>query len=591
MKKRYIIIPVLCGLVALLYFPISSYIQTLKIYHKFQSGINPVTDPIFNGSKSNLVYTPEEYDQTSRLFYLCKLWGFVKYNHEHLPFSAEKMDSVLIRAIPKVMGALSKNEYVSVLDSLLFFRDTLFSGKNPYPDINDYYLINNDWMNDTVCLNSELKKKLETIFYTHSGKENSFVRNKSMVGNIRLRNEPEYTISDYTDRKLSLLALFRYWNVINYFGVYKNDAENWDEVLYQSISRFLNIESKKQYHQEIYRLTNQLRDTHASYPPTIDNVVFGPFRPNFKMMCIDSTFVIQKIRVPEYEKEDFQPGDIVFQVDNQDVRPLYDSLLQYVCGGNHWSNQSFGCNAVLSRNDSTTLFTILRGNDTLKIKSTNHTAWDLHQSERKAEKKNEKNVLYHWINDSIAYFNLRSATPDNFDKNYKDIQSASTIILDLRCYPNTHLILNLTNAFVPPNSFFAYVTYPDTRFPGMVRYCKSSPDRIGNENYYKGQIIVLVNEWTQSYSEYTTMALQANPKTITIGNSSSGSDGNISLFTFPGGVRTVFSGVGIYYPDFTPTQRIGVRIDYIVEPTIKDIKNNIDVAYERSINIAKHGNY
>lgn len=52
------------------------------------------------------------------------------------------------------------------------------------------------------------------------------------------------------------------------------------------------------------------------------------------------------------------------------------------------------------------------------------------------------------------------------------------------------------------------------------------------------------------FSEYLTMALQVNPRSITVGNSTSGSDGNVSLFTFPGKVLTTYSGIGIYYPDF-----------------------------------------
>ena len=83
------------------------------------------------------------------------------------------------------------------------------------------------------------------------------------------------------------------------------------------------------------------------------------------------------------------------------------------------------------------------------------------------------------------------------------------------------------------------------------------------------------------------MALQMNPRTITVGNSTSRADGNISLFTFPGEVRTIYSGIGIYYPDFTPTQRVGVRVDYTVEPKINDIKKKIDTAYEEAITIAK----
>lgn len=155
--------------------------------------------------------------------------------------------------------------------------------------------------------------------------------------------------------------------------------------------------------------------------------------------------------------------------------------------------------------------------------------------------------MYHWVNDSIAYLNLRSASVDNIYDNYDAIKTASAIILDLRSYPYTDIISPLTNMFVPPNSFFAYSTYSDTRFPGMLRYHRSSSNKIGSVNYYKGRIIILVNEWTRSFSEYLTMALQVNPRSITVGNSTSGSDGNVSLFTFPGKVLTTYSGIGIYY--------------------------------------------
>lgn len=83
------------------------------------------------------------------------------------------------------------------------------------------------------------------------------------------------------------------------------------------------------------------------------------------------------------------------------------------------------------------------------------------------------------------------------------------------------------------------------------------------------------------------MVLQMNPRTVTVGNSTSGTDGNISLFTFPGEGRTIYSGIGIYYLDFTLTQRVGGRVDYTVEPKINDIKKKIDTAYEEAIIITK----
>ncbi len=86
----------------------------------------------------------------------------------------------------------------------------------------------------------------------------------------------------------------------------------------------------------------------------------------------------------------------------------------------------------------------------------------------------------------------------------------------------------------------------------MVRYCKSTSRKIGDKKYFKGRVIVLVNEYTASYAEYTVMALQANPNIITVGNSTSGQMANVTFFEFPGKVTNHFFRIGIYYPDLTP---------------------------------------
>lgn len=588
-KKQIIRFSVILVFAAILFVPINYYVRTLRIYYKFQSSIQIGKDPVFLSQTKPQSYNPPEFNETSRLYYLCKVWGFLKYYLEFENSRPPHIDSLLIRSIPQAIQAQDTKAFHAVINNLItsIRKNSLNGGTNPYPDIKDYNLINNDWMQDSICLNRDIQRKLENIFHSHSGKINHFIYNKSDIGTIRLTNEPVYP--EFPDETIRLVGLFRYWNMINYFYVSKNYMDkSWDEALYDAIPRFRVADTDTAYRQSIYRLTNELRDTHASYPPSIDTYVFGRYRPNFRMNCINDTFIIHKIRVPQLPSQDFQVGDIVLKVDNNAIRDLYENSLQYVCGGNKWSNQSFGCNGVLSRSDTITLFTLLRNNDTIKVKSKNYTAYDLFLQEDNNLRQNVKNKLYEWLNDSIAYLNLEYATPKNFNKNYKAIQSAAVIIVDLRCYPHVHLISNLTNAFVPPNSYFAQTTYPDTRFPGMVRHCKSS-QKIGNKNYFKGRIIVLVNEHTGSFAEYTAMAFQANPKTIMVGNSTSGADGNVTFFEFPGKVHTTFSGIGIYYPDLTPTQRLGVRIDYVAEPTIGNIKNNIDTAYEQALIIAKRG--
>lgn len=76
------------------------------------------------------------------------------------------------------------------------------------------------------------------------------------------------------------------------------------------------------------------------------------------------------------------------------------------------------------------------------------------------------------------------------------------------------------------------------------------------------------------------MALQTSPKVTVIGSPTAGADGNISEIPLPGGFITNLSGIGVYYPDGTNAQGVGVKIDQLVVPTIDGIKKGKDELLE-----------
>jgi C-terminal processing protease CtpA/Prc len=105
------------------------------------------------------------------------------------------------------------------------------------------------------------------------------------------------------------------------------------------------------------------------------------------------------------------------------------------------------------------------------------------------------------------------------------------------------------------------------------------------ESVYPGKLVVLVNELSQSQAEYTAMSFRPEiilrlwevqlPERME----------NVSTILLPGGLRTMISGIGIYYPDGQETQRIGIVPDVIVEPTITGIKNGKDEVLEKAIEL------
>lgn len=96
---------------------------------------------------------------------------------------------------------------------------------------------------------------------------------------------------------------------------------------------------------------------------------------------------------------------------------------------------------------------------------------------------------------------------------------------------------------------------------------------------------MLINEDTQSHAEFTAMAFRTVSNVTFIGSPTAGADGNISWVPLPGGYRTAFSGIGVYYPDGRETQRIGIVPDITVQPTPEGIRAGRDEVLERAIDL------
>ena len=85
------------------------------------------------------------------------------------------------------------------------------------------------------------------------------------------------------------------------------------------------------------------------------------------------------------------------------------------------------------------------------------------------------------------------------------------------------------------------------------------------------------------------MVLQTIPGCITIGSQTAGADGIVTYIPMGNGLTISYSGYGVYYPDKTQTQRVGVKIDIPVKKTFEAIKNNRDEILERALQYIKDG--
>ncbi len=161
------------------------------------------------------------------------------------------------------------------------------------------------------------------------------------------------------------------------------------------------------------------------------------------------------------------------------------------------------------------------------------------------------------------------------------------IIIDIRNYPSTFVPFSLGSFFLSSSTPFVKFTNGNADNPGEFTF--TEPIEIPkSKDPFRGKLVVIVNELSQSQAEYTAMAFRAGGNTTIIGSTTAGADGNVSTILLPGGLRTMISGIGVYYPDGKETQRLGIVPDLVVKPTIEGIKNGKDELLEKAIELIRN---
>jgi C-terminal processing protease CtpA/Prc len=189
------------------------------------------------------------------------------------------------------------------------------------------------------------------------------------------------------------------------------------------------------------------------------------------------------------------------------------------------------------------------------------------------------------LQQDVAYLYPGSLKQGQISGLIPEIAKTKGLIVDLRSYPSDFIVFSLGSFLVPKATKFVKFSQGSLAAPGRFTYTDDLEVGKDNPEYYKGKVVILINETTQSQAEYTTMALRTAPRSTVIGSTTSGADGNVSQFFLPGGISTMISGIGVYYPDGKETQRIGIVPDITVKPTIKGIKEGRDELIEKALEI------
>jgi C-terminal processing protease CtpA/Prc len=293
---------------------------------------------------------------------------------------------------------------------------------------------------------------------------------------------------------------------------------------------------------------------------------------------VGDTFVVTGVDKSYYSENPFEAGDIILSIDGKSTKDIIEERKIYLSSSN---------NAALMRRISIQLFYTDKENLYIKYIRNNQVFSERIKTfhYRNVKKYNDKRFkyLFEYIDDDIGYIDLSTISGGDIP----DTLHSKGLIIDIRGYPNQRFLDEYLEFYYLYNETKEAVSFTSGNpvWPGSFIHFYTTMVGKKNNDYYKGLVVVLVNEETLSHGEYMAMRYSCAPNSIILGSTTAGADGGVAGLPLPGGFRIPIGVRGVYYPDGRETQRIGIVPDIVVRPTIKGIREKRDEVLEKAIEL------
>jgi C-terminal processing protease CtpA/Prc len=203
-----------------------------------------------------------------------------------------------------------------------------------------------------------------------------------------------------------------------------------------------------------------------------------------------------------------------------------------------------------------------------------------------------KGAILRVLPGNIGYTDLDRLGPAMVDSMFRLFRDTRGIVFDMRGYPQA-----TAWAIAPHLTRARQVVAARFRTPVAVQPAGSIGDMLGGTAvevfeqtlpppvapWYSRPTVMLIDENTQSQAEHTGLFFEAANGTRFVGSQTAGANGDISNFQVPGGILIWFSGHDVRHADGRQLQRVGLKPDLVVRPTIAGIRAGRDEVLERGM--------
>lgn len=514
--------------------------------------------------------------QRANLVALAKVWGFIKYYHPQSAAGAISMDAELFRLMPKILNATPQardavlQAWISSLGEIKPCTGCKDTSSAELAHAKDHWL---QWQ-----LSPELNALLAKVYASELPEKHYWVKPGPIPAPVF--NEKPYADVPTEDTGFRLLAVFRFWNMIHYYSPYRHLTEQpWISQLETAISAVVRATNEQDYLLAMARLVGAVKDSHTQLKMSGAQLrrYIGDFAAPALVRFVGGMPVIYKLQA---DNTGLKTGDVLVQINGQPVAQRIARLKAIFAGSNDASQLAILAPFLLWHTSEQLSVDVKRDDNVLTLKLPMQSFSNA-QLEYGYHSHGEQG--YHLRDDNIGYLRLDKMAGVDVDAMMAELTNSKGLVIDIRNYPSQFVVFSLGKYLHPKPVDFVRFTQMEPANPGQFNWSETFQVGEVNSQYYKGKLVILIDETSQSQAEYTTMAFRASPNAIVMGSHSAGADGNISQITLPGGMSTTISGLGVYYPDGKATQQIGIVPDIVVKPTIAGIRDGRDEVLEQAI--------
>lgn len=413
--------------------------------------------------------------------------------------------------------------------------------------------------------------------------------------------------------KEKLYGLSQYWSEAKYNFVYFDRVPTlkWDSLYQSYIPKVLNTKTNFEYFREMQAFAASLSDGHSLVllPDYVKNQLDAP---GILLKEFDNKFLV--VNVDKSLSKKIPLGSEIMIINETPIEKyLIDSILPYISASTlHVSKYKSAQN--LLKGIKNTKLTV-----TIKQKNNKISTVDLIRNSKAADWKipinNPSGFTFKIIENDIAYIQLNSffnpEIIDDFKNIIPEIGKCKALIFDVRNNEggDADLGLEILQHFTISDfyrlpyktkkhiaAYKAWGTYQLYRF-GETKFMDYATDnawleenaeQISNKTEEIIDIPIIVITGNKTYSageDFVVFAKQLGDKVKIVGEPTSGSTGQVLMFMLPGGALAGVCAKRDYFADGTKFAGFGIKPDFIVQPSLKNILDNKDVVLEKALKI------